>query len=47
LFGVVLAFLKWQLVVTRRSIRDDRESVRREVRDETEPPTDCPDQKPR
>lgn len=30
-FGVVLAILIWQLVVTRRSIREDRERARREA----------------
>ena len=35
-FGVVLAILIWQLVVTRRSIREDRERAEREAGDETE-----------
>jgi uncharacterized membrane protein YciS (DUF1049 family) len=35
-FGVVLAFLIWQLVVTRRGIRQDRESARRAASDEKE-----------
>jgi hypothetical protein len=35
-FGVILAFLIWQLVVTRRSIREDRERSKREARDEKE-----------
>ena len=33
-FGVIFAILIWQLVVTRRSIREDRERARREARDE-------------
>ncbi len=35
-FGVVLAILIWQLIVTRRSIREDRERARREAGDESE-----------
>ena len=33
-FGVLLAFLIWQLVVTRRSLRKDRELAQREAQDE-------------
>jgi hypothetical protein len=33
-FGVLLAFLIWQLIVTRRSIREDRERARREAGDD-------------
>ncbi len=40
-FGVILAFLIWQLIVTRRSIREDLERAQREPRDES--PTDRPD----
>jgi flagellar biosynthesis/type III secretory pathway M-ring protein FliF/YscJ len=34
-FGVLLAFLIWQLVVTRRSLRNDRERAQRETRGAT------------
>ena len=33
-FGVLLAFLTWQLVVTRRSVRKDRERAQREAQDD-------------
>jgi flagellar biosynthesis/type III secretory pathway M-ring protein FliF/YscJ len=32
-FGVLLAFLIWQLVVTRRSLRKDRERAQSETKD--------------
>jgi hypothetical protein len=33
-FGVILAFLIWQLIVTRRSIRQDLERALREARND-------------
>jgi hypothetical protein len=43
-FGVILAILIWQLVVTRRSIRKDRERAQREARDGALPPAGRPGQ---
>lgn len=37
-FGVLLVFLIWQLIVTRRSLRIDRELARRDARDEADAP---------
>jgi hypothetical protein len=42
-FGVLLAFLVWQLVVTRRGLRKDRERAQREAQDEAEAPIGRPD----
>jgi hypothetical protein len=39
-FGVILAILIWQLIVTRRSIREDRDRARREALGEAPTPTD-------
>jgi hypothetical protein len=42
-FGVILAILIWQLIVTRRGIREDRDRARRESPDETPTPAGAPD----
>jgi hypothetical protein len=43
-FGVILAILFWQLIVTRRSIRADQDRARQKAVSEAKEAADRPDQ---